>query len=305
MHLRFAIAALLFCILLPGAAGAQQKVIGPLHVSAATAPAPTPVPLPLPEMATADYGSPNRVRDIAPSRSQPPSRSTTTAPQPATAAPMLHPVPAAAATSPSPALSPVNPRRDPQAAQGGGQSPAVTPVEIEERPRNAVAVFVGRSAPTNFTQIITQPWTTKFEDTAMVSLTYNRRLFTVIDHLDIEAELGIAKRFGEADEWEFNTGILLRWTWFPWNDVIRTTLGISVFGPSYATGISQTEKDKSGNDKGNRWLNFFAPELTFADPDNPELEFVFRLHHRSGIFGVYEGVDGGSTFISTGLRYRF
>ena len=48
-----------------------------------------------------------------------------------------------------------------------------------------------------------------------------------------------------------------------------------------------------------------GPEITFADPDNKDLEFVFRLHHRSGVFGLFDDVVSGSTFLSTGIRIRF
>ena len=52
-------------------------------------------------------------------------------------------------------------------------------------------------------------------------------------------------------------------------------------------------------------LHYFAPEITFADPDNKDLEFVTRLHHRSGVFRLFDGVNGGSTFLSIGFRQHF
>jgi hypothetical protein len=82
------------------------------------------------------------------------------------------------------------------------------------------------------------------------------------------------------------------------------TGGVST-GVNYATSISDLERSKSGNDRGNNLLHYFSPELTFADPENKDLEFVARLHHRSGVFGLFNGVDGGSTFFSFGLRHHF
>jgi hypothetical protein len=52
-------------------------------------------------------------------------------------------------------------------------------------------------------------------------------------------------------------------------------------------------------------LHNFSPEITFADPDNKNVELVLRLHHRSGIFGLIDGVSTGSTFVTTGIRVRF
>ena len=48
-----------------------------------------------------------------------------------------------------------------------------------------------------------------------------------------------------------------------------------------------------------------GPELTFADPDNKDLELVLRYHHRSGVFGLFDDVVSGSTFLSAGVRVRF
>lgn len=60
-----------------------------------------------------------------------------------------------------------------------------------------------------------------------------------------------------------------------------------------------------GNHKGRKLLHYFAPELTFADPDNKNLETVTRLHHRSGVFRLFNGVNGGSTFLSVRIHRHF
>jgi hypothetical protein len=37
----------------------------------------------------------------------------------------------------------------------------------------------------------------------------------------------------------------------------------------------------------------------------PQLEALFRLHHRSGVFGLINGSTNGADFLSVGARYRF
>ncbi len=32
---------------------------------------------------------------------------------------------------------------------------------------------------------------------------------------------------------------------------------------------------------------------------------IYRIHHRSGVFGLFGGVKGASDFYLLGLRYRF
>ena len=74
---------------------------------------------------------------------------------------------------------------------------------------------------------------------------------------------------------------------------------------NYATSTSDHEVRKSGNGTGTDLLHYFSPEITFANPDNKDFEIVTRLHHRSGVFGLFDGVDGGSTFLSVGFRRHF
>ena len=52
-------------------------------------------------------------------------------------------------------------------------------------------------------------------------------------------------------------------------------------------------------------MHYFAPELTFAMPSHPNVELVFRMHHRSGIFGLVSDAWGGAQYATVGLRIRF
>lgn len=46
-------------------------------------------------------------------------------------------------------------------------------------------------------------------------------------------------------------------------------------------------------------------ETTAALPMFPYLEAVARIHHRSGVFGLYGAGNSGSTAIGIGERVRF
>jgi hypothetical protein len=52
-------------------------------------------------------------------------------------------------------------------------------------------------------------------------------------------------------------------------------------------------------------LNYLAFELSFTIPQYPKASLVYRLHHRSGVFGTFGGVRGASDFYMLGLRYNF
>jgi len=179
---------------------------------------------------------------------------------------------------------------------------------------HAVTLLVGRGTDTNFTQIISQPWTTNFVDLTMVGITASARLGTIGelvgsdlghfgDYVSVETEAGAAYRFGEESQEEFWGSLYFRYDGFPWNDTVYTTAAINT-GLSILTETSEFEKDRS-NDQSSQVLHNFSPEITIANPDNKNLEFVLRLHHRSGIFGTIDGVHSGSTFVATGIRFRF
>lgn len=179
---------------------------------------------------------------------------------------------------------------------------------------HAVTFLVGRGTDTDFTQIISQPWTTHFVDLTMVGVAASTRLGTIGelvgsdlghfgDYISIEAEAGAAYRFGEESQGEFWGSLYFRYDGFPWNDTVYTTAAINT-GLSILTETSEFEKDRS-DDQSSLVLHNFSPEITIADPDNKNLEFVLRLHHRSGIFGTMDGVHSGSSFIVTGIRLRF
>jgi hypothetical protein len=46
-------------------------------------------------------------------------------------------------------------------------------------------------------------------------------------------------------------------------------------------------------------------ELAFAPPSQPNWSVFLRVHHRSGVHGLFNGVSGGSNFLALGVRYGF
>jgi hypothetical protein len=185
---------------------------------------------------------------------------------------------------------------------------AALPVRAEDAPPpprrdNGVSIFAGIYSSDVFTDIVATPWDTRTENIYLVTLSYNRRLTTIFRHLDIEVEGGVGRRFGDNDSVEAYAALALRWTEFPWNNHVRTTFAVYPIGPSYVADLSPSEVSKDG--RSANWLNYFAIELTLAAPSLPQLEVLFRLHHRSGAFGLINGSTNGADFLSVGARYRF
>ena len=181
---------------------------------------------------------------------------------------------------------------------------------------DSILVFGGWATETDFTTVVSKPWTAHLNDVGVIGASYSHRLGTVNellgdfalgpvgDYFAIEAEGGISGRFGGESLGEAWAALYLRYDGLPWNDTIYTTLAANI-GLSVLTEISDFELERGGDGKATEVLHYFAPEFTFASPENKDLEVVLRLHHRSGVFGLFNGITTGSTFISTGIRLRF
>lgn len=153
-------------------------------------------------------------------------------------------------------------------------------------------------------------WEWDWEKSHLLAVAFSRRIATISGVLDVEPEIGIARRFGRMDETEVWGAVFFRWTHFPWNTFVKTSVAAST-GLNYATGISALERARDRNANGSRLLHFFSPEITLAHPDFPNTELVLRLHHRSGggrVIGhidMFNGVASGAHHASIGLRVRF
>ena len=95
--------------------------------------------------------------------------------------------------------------------------------------------------------------------------------------------------------------IAVRWTAFPWNDYIRTSIAISD-GLSIATHTA--EHNANPSNAGSVLLNYFTPEITLSLPDYQQYELAFSIHHRSGLYGLINNLPG-TQFGMVGLRMHF
>ena len=188
------------------------------------------------------------------------------------------------------------------AGLGAGVARAEPPIP-QPRPY-AITVYGGQVYSSNLTETFYNPGGHGCADTRLRALAGSHRRLNFDWGLSFEVEGNVARRFGNDNYWEFNAALVARWSEFPWNDFVYTTIGIPFWGPSYSTEISEVQRDKNGGD-GSKWLNFFSPEITFSPPDNPNVALIIRFHHNSGVFGLYNGVSSGSSALTAGVRFRF
>lgn len=172
----------------------------------------------------------------------------------------------------------------------------------------SVMVFGGRFVETGMSDILLlqRPGEWEFGDGGIVGIAASRTAASLFNgKATIEAEAGLAKRFGNMDELEAWGAFYLRYRDFPWNHRLYTTAAVST-GLSYASGISDRERASRGErSDDSRLMHYFSPEITFAHPERRDTELVLRFHHRSGVFGLVNDDGGGAQYATVGLRFRF
>jgi len=154
-------------------------------------------------------------------------------------------------------------------------------------------------------------WEWQWADSGIIAAAVSRPIVSLKDYAEIEGEIGVAKRFGQATSPEVWAALFFKWKWFPWNNFVKTTIGIST-GLNYAFKLDHLEVVQAGNGEGSKLLHFLTPEIAFSLPSRPDLELVFRFHHRSGgkdfLLGdtkIFNSTAGGAQYATVGLRVRF
>ena len=125
------------------------------------------------------------------------------------------------------------------------------------------------------------------------------------NQLAFELEAQAVQHFGKQTHFELNPIVFIaRWRNFPWNKTLPTTLAIGD-GLSIATETPKLEVKRRGRKDTSKVLNYVMAELTLSLPEYPRWAAVARYHHRSGMFGVFNGVHDASTAVAAGLKYWF
>ena len=144
-----------------------------------------------------------------------------------------------------------------------------------------------------------------FEDSYLVALALNKRMASYYqDKIDLELEGQIVKHFDDQDHWEFNGLAAARWLPFPWDKYLDTSFAFGA-GLSYASETPKVEEQRRGEGQTQSFLSYLMLELEFALPEAQHWSVITRVHHRSGAFGLFNGVTGGSNAVAFGVRYRF
>lgn len=134
-----------------------------------------------------------------------------------------------------------------------------------------------------------------------IGFSIGREVWDIGSGFSVEAGVMVNGRIDE-DGVEFAAPVAIVFDDFPWRRRLPTRLRLAT-GPSFTSEISDAERKRDGGD-GSKFLLLFNPEIEVGLPSAPEVSAFLRLHHRTGL-GLIKGVNDGSTYLTTGLRYRF
>jgi hypothetical protein len=185
-----------------------------------------------------------------------------------------------------------------------GLSAIVGGEEQEKEPPHykwAVTGYFGALAQSTIGDVF--DFSATFEEESYIGvLALSREFWRFRNLFGFEVEGQIGKHFNEMHHWEFNLLVAGRWHYFPWDKYVETSLAVGT-GLSYATDIPEIELED--DEEAQRLLNYLLFEFTFGAPQLPRWDLVVRVHHRSGVFGLFGGVHGGANFVCGGIKYKF
>jgi len=165
-----------------------------------------------------------------------------------------------------------------------------------------LSVYGGQLSDTAFNEVIR--FNTQFENYYLAAVALGKELWSYRETLALEAEGQAVQHFEGKDHQEFNALLILRWLPFPWDNYIDTSIAFGN-GISYATRDPEYEEKEADDNVTSQWLYYLMLEIVFSLPEEPSWAVFTRVHHRSSVFGLIDGVFAASNYVCVGLRYRF
>jgi len=176
----------------------------------------------------------------------------------------------------------------------------IAPTAHAYEKKTSFAIYGGPGTPSPLLDLI-RFRTPSFENLWNVTIAVNRELVNVSDVIDLEAEASFSQHLENIQMNAVQGAGVLRWLPLPWDKVIEGSAAVGL-GLSYAQLPPLLESTHLGR-TSNMLFHFYLEYAVMLGKEGT-WEGLFRIHHRSGMFGVFDGVVGGSDFLCLGARYR-
>jgi len=174
--------------------------------------------------------------------------------------------------------------------------------DLNAEDRWFLSVYGGQVSDTAFNEIIR--FKTEFEDYYLAAVALGKEVWSYRKTLSLEAEGQIVQHFKGKEHQEFNAALNLRWLPFPWDDAIDTSIAFGS-GISYATRDPEFEEKEADDNVTTQTMYYLMLEVAFALPGESHWGVFTRVHHRSSVFGLIDGVFAASNYVCAGIRYTF
>ncbi len=163
----------------------------------------------------------------------------------------------------------------------------------------SVAIYGGPGTPTPLSEILIGFNNFKLVPQWNTTLAINQVIFTENEFFAIEIEGQWSWYFdSQRPSQSFQAASILRWLDLPWSKIIESSFALGL-GLSYANSIPKLENDTL--EKQSKILVHLLFEYAFSVKKDWDL--LLRIQHRSGAFGLINGVVGGSDYLCLGVRY--
>jgi hypothetical protein len=165
-----------------------------------------------------------------------------------------------------------------------------------------VSLYTGRFSNNALNEIIR--FESRFEDSYVFVLSGGKQISRYKDLIGFELEGQLGIHSGDQSHAELNGAFTIRWIKFPWDRYLNTSFAFGN-GLSYAFEKPPLEMRESDDGDTSKLLYYILVEWAFALPKEPQWELFLRAHHRSSVFGLFDGLFAASNYGGVGIRYRF
>lgn len=188
----------------------------------------------------------------------------------------------------------------PWGVASAGTERAEDPTLGEAAPRHAVSLYGGVATPAFLIDLM-KFLPTSFDPYSLVTVAYGYRVATDQKVVAFELEGQLTTQFEDVGALALQAVALLRILPMPWDRLVNGSAALGM-GPSYAFRPSPNERATLPGSPPLLW--YMSLEFDFDLVRSGALQLMARIHHRSGMFGVF-GLTGGVNYACGGLRYRF
>jgi hypothetical protein len=169
---------------------------------------------------------------------------------------------------------------------------------------HSLSVFYGKFTADPLEDILSLTHHIDFDPAWVTVLTYNRVLARPSPVRQWEGELQFGVHSGLQDHLEVTTALVHRWHSLPWDGLVRLNPVIGA-GLSHTSDVPLLEAEGKPGEDAQRLLFYLMFELEVAPYWADRWSIFARIHHRSGVFGTFGGVHGGSDHVGLGFRWFF